>query len=387
MCCDAPSIDTATPAIASLQAQKLANELGYAQLDEAKRQYDKTSAVAAPVAQAQLDILKQTKDAGDQYLADQTKFRPIEQALVDEANASGSVARQEQKAGTAIADTRRGSTAATNMAIRQGLRYGLSPRTVAGGIDTTGLASAEAAAANAAREKEQELGFAKRLDVAGLGRGLVGASQGAYSVANQSGNSAVANTALPGQQQLQGAQLGINTILTGNQQRLSTLNGIMNAQANQGGGSGLAGLGSLLGGSAAAYMAFTSSKEVKTKKRPISEGIAMMGLRKIPVEQWQYKEGEGDGGEHVGPYAEDVNAEFGDEAAPNGEMIDPITMNGITIAAVKDLDKRLQRIEKGKKGLVRRGDTIDGEYSRVEDEEAPAGDPVLPHIGLVRRAA
>lgn len=386
MCCDSPApVDTAPTAAATIEAQKLANELGYKQLDESKRQYDLTRSVAQPVVDAQLEIMKQTKDAGDQYLADQAKFKPLEQSLVDDAAAAGSTQRQEEKAATAIADTRAGSTGATNMAIRQGLRYGLTPRAIAGNIDTTSLASAEAAAANKARTQEEQLGYAKKLDVAGLGRGLTGASQGAYSVATGAGNSAVQNTALPGQQLIQGNQQGANTIMNGQQLRIQGLNGIMNAQAaNQGsGGSTLAGLGSLLGGSAAAYLAFTSSKKLKTKKKPISEGVAMMGLRKIPVEQWQYKDGAGDEGEHVGPYAEDVNEEFGDAAAPGGKMIDPISMSGITIAAVKNIDKRLQKIERG---LTKRGNTYEGEATRVDDKE-PAGDPVLPHIGLVRRAA
>jgi hypothetical protein len=77
-------------------------------------------------------------------------------------------------------------------------------------------------------------------------------------------------------------------------------------------------------------------------------------LQRIPIEAWKYKEGVADEGEHIGPYAEDVNREFGDEAAPGGEKLDPVTMNGIALAVGQSNADRLDRIEK-KIGLERRG--------------------------------
>ena len=61
-----------------------------------------------------------------------------------------------------------------------------------------------------------------------------------------------------------------------------------------------------------------------------------------------------DGGKHVGPYAEDVQREFGDKAAPGGKKIDLISMNGIALAVGKHNANRLDRIER-KIGLTREG--------------------------------
>jgi len=147
------------------------------------------------------------------------------------------------------------------------MRYGYSPAkmaaTLGSGANQTGLGIASVA--NQARERERAGGFAKKLDVAGLYRGLPGASQGAYSLANQSGNSAVANTMAPGAQRQTGSIAAAGIYGQGQQSKLQGLTGIMNAQGSYAnavanmdqGDSGMGGLGSLLGGGAAMYTAVT----------------------------------------------------------------------------------------------------------------------------------
>lgn len=234
-----------------------------------------------------------------------------------------------------------------------------------------------------------------KMDVAGLYRGLPGASAGAYSVANTSGNNAVSNQVAPGTSYMTGLNQGANTTLAGQQLQLGGLTSVLNNQANvyNNGGSDLSGIGSLIGGAAKAYGAYAgaaalagSSKEIKTDKEPVSEGAAMAGLQRIPVEKWRYKDGVADGGEHVGPYAEDVQRQFGDQAAPGGKEIDLVTMNGITIAALKGLQKKVAGLER----IVKRrgGNVIEGEFSTVDDQgRNGGGNPVLPHVGLVRMGA
>jgi hypothetical protein len=194
----------------------------------------------------------------------------------------------------------------------------------------------------------------------------------------------------------QGIQAGTNAAaglnLQGQGLRIQGLNGILNSQTSaynagqQSGSDSLGGLGSLIGAGVKAYSAYmtggaslaASSKELKTDKKPISESVALMGLERIPVEQWDYKKGVEDGGTHVGPYAEDVQKEFGDGAAPDGKAIDLVSMNGITIAALKGLAKKVAGLER----IVtqRGGNVIDGEFERTDE----GGQPVLPHLGLVR---
>lgn len=113
-------------------------------------------------------------------------------------------------------------------------------------------AAMKAAAQTNSRQKGVQLDYAKRLDSAGLARGLSGASQGAYGVALNSGNSAVANQMQPSGQLLSGMQAGAGTINQGNQTMVQGLGTALNAQtqaaiasAQNSGGSD--GLGSLIG--------------------------------------------------------------------------------------------------------------------------------------------
>lgn len=56
---------------------------------------------------------------------------------------------------------------------------------------------------------------------------------------------------------------------------------------------------------------------------------------------WTYKPGQGDGGTHFGPMAQSVRSKFGSQAAPGGTSIDMITMNGINMQAISDLNYKV----------------------------------------------
>lgn len=266
-----PPPDYSPVAAASEESARIAAEFGREQLAEGKRQYDKNMEVAAPVVQAQLELMRQSKAQGDdyyQYMKD--KQRPVEDALNTEAMAAGSSAKQEEAAGRAVADVRQGTTASQMQMIRQGLRYGWSPEKMAatGGAAASAQGLAEVTAANTARDKEREMGFAKKLDVAGLYRGLPGASTGAYTAATNAGNSAVSNNMAPGQAYTGTMQQGANTTMQGRQVAMQGLTGVLNAQTNYanavaGMDSGLGGLGSLIGGAAGLYSKFGSHPDYK----------------------------------------------------------------------------------------------------------------------------
>ena len=98
-----------------------------------------------------------------------------------------------------------------------------------------------------------------------------------------------------------------------------------------------------------------SSKKIKTNKQPIEDAEILNEVKTLPVESWKYKDGVADEGEHVGPYAEDVQAKFGDKAAPGGKAIDIISMNGITLSAVKGLSKQVDKLEKKVANIAARG--------------------------------
>ena len=190
----------------------------------------------------------------------------------------------------AVADSRNGFTNSTNNIMRQGMRYGMSPDKIAAAQANIGTTQAtqQASTANNTRKtatqtmyqrgvgqaeqllkggltdrsnkiQDESINTAKKLDVAGLYRGLPGASQGAYGLSLNAGNAAVSNNAQAGQQLLQGNQIGANTIMQGTQQKLQGLTGILNSQtsianANSGSGDSIWGaLGSVAGAGVAAY--------------------------------------------------------------------------------------------------------------------------------------
>ena len=280
--CAAPP-DYAPVAAASKESAEVMAQLGREQLAEAKRQYDQNYAVAQPVIQAQLGLmnesLRQGQDYYDYMVANQ---RPVEAALNADAMSAGSDAMMQYRADQALADAQQGYTRALNQAFRQARRYGLNPVMPVGSM-LTQQAQQSAAAMTGAREKERALGYAKKMVVAGLYRGLPGASQGAYGLALNSGNAAVANQMAPGSTYMAGLGQGANTIGMGQQMQLQGLGNVLNAQtsyansinqnmAAQGSNSGL---GAALG--AASNIALTGAVLGWWSDRRLKENIELVG--------------------------------------------------------------------------------------------------------------
>ena len=218
-------------------ASKYAADLGYKtgaeQLAEAKRQYEENKKISDPVAAAQLGLMKQQQTQGDEYYDYMLKNqRPLEEAMNKEAMAAGSQAQQDEYAGRAIADTTSGYARAQNAAMRQGLRYGYSPERLAAGLagNATNQAVAQAGAANAGRLQSQNLGWARKMDTAGLYRGLSGASAGAYGAAAGMGSSAINSKMAPGQAYMSGMGQGAGLQMQGAGMNLQGQTGILNAQ-------------------------------------------------------------------------------------------------------------------------------------------------------------
>lgn len=262
-CGDAPDPPDYTPvANASKESAEIMAKLGQEQLDFAKLQYAENKPILQAIADKQIalqdETLKQGKDYYDYQVSQQ---RPVEEALNADAMQAGSEAAQEAAAGKAAADVRQGTTRQQNQFLRQAMRYGLSPEKMAamGASAAAESGLAEASAANQAREKEKTLGYAKKMDVAGLYRGLAGASQGAYGVALNAGNSAGQNTRAPGQDAAAGMSSGAATVAQGRSLYQQGLGSILNSQTsiyNNSQDNGLD-IGSLMKGGAALYTAFS----------------------------------------------------------------------------------------------------------------------------------
>jgi len=308
-----PPPDYTPVAAASRESAAIGAQLGREQMEEGRRQFDESARVAKPVVDAQLKVMQQGLAQGDDYFDYmKTQQRPVEQALNAESMLSGSEQRQGEMADKAVADVRQGTTQSQNQMLRQGMRYGWSPDRMAamGGTMSSQQGLAEATAANSAREKERSMGFAKKLDVAGLYRGLPGASTGAYNVAVGAGNAAVGNQGAGGAAYLGAMDSGARTTMQGRQIAMQGTTGVLSAQgdayrAGRSSGGGAGGLGSLLGGAASLFTAFGGSHPdykqnvERVGDHPLGIGVYAFEYRDEFKAKWG-------AGRHVGVMADEV---------------------------------------------------------------------------------
>lgn len=258
-------------------------------------------------------------------------FKPLQDQYISDAKSWDSAGRKNARAGAAQADTRIQARLTQGANERRAMALGVNPASGAfqssqakAGVDTS---LAALGAGNIARRQVEQEAEGKMANAINMGSGLAvnpGTSMGISNGAMQSG----ASGAMSGYGQ-QGSLLN-----TQYQQQMQA------HQANQGGLASLfGGLGSMAG------LIFSSSKGVKTDKTKIPEGAALGAVRDMPVEEWTYKPGAGDGGRHIGPYAEDFHKATG---RGDGKSIPAQDLLGVTLGAVRDLDEKVTRMMSGK---------------------------------------
>jgi len=91
-----------------------------------------------------------------------------------------------------------------------------------------------------------------------------------------------------------------------------------------------------IGQVAGTALAFFSSEDLKHDHG--AEKNLLNKLKKVRVNRWQYK---GDKKTHVGPFSEEFNREFS-TGTDRPDMINVIDMLGVTLGAVKELDKKVE---------------------------------------------
>lgn len=361
--CSSSAPDMSGQNAAALQQAQLSKE----QLDWAKQVYAETApdrAAAAKrateVSDAQLASMKLNDGISKDYWDYQTKtFRPLEQGIVDAADKYDTTARREAAATEAQADVQSSFDNVAGQTQRSLDRRGVNPSSGAALSSKNQIdmqkAITLAGASNKARKDVELQGYARKMDAANLGRGLSSAQATSAGVALNAGNASAGNAASVGNITAQGNQI-VNSGYSGAQAGLSgaasTYGNIASLQAGSNNNAALGALGGVAGqfaGSTAGsklIAGWMSDKNKKTNRKPVKTEIALAAARKMPVESWQYKKGAADGGKHIGPMAQSVQKAAGDKVAPGGKMIDPISMNGITLAAIQQLDKNVRTLEK-----------------------------------------
>lgn len=231
----APAPDYTPMANASKEAALVARDLGQQQIDFAKMQYADILPYVRGIANQQMQAQQQQmRQAQDYYNYMQGTYRPIEKGLAREAAAAGSEAEQAAAAARASADVERAFGAQRGALSRELTRAGVDPSSgrMAGGLRSLAAqqALAQASGMTGARNQQKQIGYARRLDVAGLGRGLPGASTAAYGGATGAGTAAGGSLMAPANQFASIYGQGAGTIMQGQGQQIQGLGGILNAQ-------------------------------------------------------------------------------------------------------------------------------------------------------------
>lgn len=282
-----------------------------------------------------------------------TKFKPIEDKFVQEATNYATEDRQAQAAAEARADVQTAAANARAANERNAASMGIDPRSGRfAGIQATTETNQtllEAGAANTARQNMRDKGLALKADVVNLGRGLPAAA-----AAGAAGSVSASGTALGGTQATNAQALAAPSVMaqgySGAMQGYAGMGSTLNQQyglqlegwktQQQLKAQSASGIGSFLGGIASMFT-FPSDPDVKVNKKPVADGAALEAVNNMPVEEWDYKEGVGDGGHHIGVYADDFKRETGQGDGKSIAIQDAI---GITMKAVQDLDKKVTKI-------------------------------------------
>ncbi len=367
-CSDAPDM-TAQNTIAASQAALSAEQLAWAKEIYAASAPDRAAATARAnaVSDAQLESMNtQTALAKDYADYAKTTFRPLETGIVADAAAYDTPERREQAAGEAIAAVGTQAAGARESIAREAMARGVDPNSgnfaMSQGVMGVRTGAAKAGAANAARTQVETLGAAKKMDAASLGRGLASSQATSAGIALSAGDRSTANAQVPLTATSTGAQL-MQAGYAGAQQGLGNAASTYGAVANSGAtdNSGMWGAlgtvaGAFIGGPAGAAAGGAigrgvASSDVATKENiePLSPEEALESVEATPVSTYNYKAGtpgaaDAGRGQTAGPMAQDVEKTMGAKVAPGGKKIDLIALNGIAMAAIQGLSKKLDRV-------------------------------------------
>lgn len=385
------------------QANKWAqqnNDSGWTVWDESRQNANAARETGKQYEKRFLDQAdKQYAFADEQQQRYKNTFQPIEDRIAKDAMNWDSAERQAEMAAQARGDVVNNAAMAQQQQNRQMAAMGVDPRS--GRYNATnralGLNTAllSAGAQNSARDTVRNQAQQLRGGAASIGQQVNQNAQQANSMGLQATN-AGHSANVTGQQLLMqfqnqglaargignssatlatggslgssalGSALGANSAWQGNNAimgqgfqgamngyagQANTLNGLYGNQLSgwqtqqQASSANAAGLMSGIGTMAGLGIAAFSSKDYKEDKRPING--ALDAVNSMPVERWKYKDGISDGGEHIGPYAEDFQKATG---AGDGKTINLVDGMGITMKAVQELSEKVDKLA-GSKGI------------------------------------
>ncbi|NVZ08031.1 tail fiber domain-containing protein [Allochromatium humboldtianum] len=229
--------DYTSLASASEKSALLSYELGMEQVELSRSQYEELKPLYEQITASLVDTQNQTNKQGtDYYNYWKNSYQPVEQRLLAQAESFNSDAYKEEQARQAAVDAAKAYAVTQQANNRSMAAMGVNPNSgrFAGqrNQSTLALAAQRANAMTNARSQAESTGYARLLDATSLGRGLTGASTGAYSVAINAGNSAGANASTAGNNYMAGLSSGASTIQAGQSLQMSGLSSILNSQTS-----------------------------------------------------------------------------------------------------------------------------------------------------------
>ena len=286
--------------------------LGREQLAFSKQQYADIKPLAERVAAQQMASQEQQmQQAQDYYKYQQETFRPLEQGLVRQAQEYDTEANRERIASQAAADTARAFGTAEGMTARNLARRGVGPGSgnamAMQGQNALALASARAGAMTSARTQAEQLGYARKLDVTGLGRGLAGASTAAYSGATGAGTAGLSSSMAPGNQYMGGLSAAGGTMGSILNSQTSVYN-TAQSQADPLASIVGMGLGAYAGGFGGAMGKAAGTSDIRLKQN--IERVGTDERTQLPIYEFEYKANPGE--RFRGVMAHEVEVNFPD---------------------------------------------------------------------------
>jgi hypothetical protein len=283
--------DYAPLAAASRESAEIMGQLGREQLGFARAQYADLAPIVRGLADQQSQAQEeQMRQARDYYSELEQVYRPLERGLVREAQEFNTEAAREQLARQAAADASRAFGTTRAASERASASMGVNPnsgRFAGMGIQTDlGLTANRAAAMTGARERAENLGYARRLDVAGLGRNLPGISTAAYGGATGAGSAAAGTYMAPGNQFMAGMNQGAGTIASGLNMRNQGFANILSTQG-QVYGDQLAMTGEIAGAIIGTGGRMATASDIRLKTN--IELIGIDSHTKLPTYEFAYK--------------------------------------------------------------------------------------------------
>jgi hypothetical protein len=344
---------------AALMNAKLGEEwLGFAKnaYAESQERQKPIDELATKVTTQQLDAATQqqqwAQEAHDRY---KNKFQPLEDEFVEKATNWDTPERQAAAAASAKADVLSNAAGTKAANERSMTAMGANPASGkwAGVSRATDLGTAVSAAGaeTNARNTVKAQGMALLGDAVNLGKGLPAQAQASVGLGLNAGTGAMNVTNSANGQFLAAVPMmsqGYQGAMSGYANQANILQNQYNTQvdawykseslSNQRNASMMSGIGSVLG-----IFAGLSSKDAKKDKKK-SKGN-LKAVKKMPVENWRYKEGFADNGaaEHTGPSAEDFHSATG---RGDGKTIPLMDAIGVTMGAVQELAGQVDRIQR-----------------------------------------